>query len=206
MVSQNYKIRIKFTKTGRLKFISHLDLNRTIKSALLRAKIPMWYSEGFNPRPKVVFALPLSIGVESVCEYMDITVVEQINFDEVKERFSNTLTDEMTVIDVYEAGMKFNDIGYAEYKFCFDEKIDIEKLNSPMRIMKRSKSGEKEVDIQPLVKRYEYDAENNILTALLNADSESYLSPDYLAKALTYGGYDICRTNIYMTDGETVFK
>ena len=206
MVSENFKIRIRFTKTCRLKFISHLDLNRTMKSALMRVKMPMWYSEGFNPRPKIVFSLPLSIGVESVCEYMDITLTEPVNFDEIKYKLNNTLTDEMMVTEVYDSGVKFSDIGYAEYKFQFDEGIDIEKLKSPLVIMKRSKSGEKEVDIQPLVKKYEYNAENNTLTAVLSADSESYLSPDYLAKALSDSGYDICRINIYMADGETPFR
>ena len=204
MVSENIKIRVKFTKTGRLKFISHLDINRTMKSALLRAKMPMWYSEGFNPRPKVVFALPLSLGVESVCEYMDIRLVERIDFDTMKETFRRTVTDEMAIIDIYEPETKLTDIGFAEYKFEFDEEIDGEKLKSPIVIMKRSKSGDKEVDIQPLVKRYEIDG--NVMTAVLQADSENYLSPDYLAKALTTGGYDICRINIYMSDGETLFR
>ena len=206
MVSENFKIRIKFTKTGRLKFISHLDLNRTMKSALMRAKLPMWYSGGFNPRPKIVFFLPLSIGVESICEYMDIMLTEQVNFDDVKNRFSATLTNEMKIIEVYDPIVKFNDIGYAEYKFRFDESIDTEKMKSPLIVMKKTKSGEKEIDIQPMVKRYEYDSDNRTLTAVLNADSENYLSPDYLAKALTHGGYDICRINIYMYDGVTPFR
>ena len=67
-------IRIKFTKTGALQFISHLDLNRTMKTVMIRAKIPIHYSEGFNPHPKMVFALPLSIGAESVCELLDIKI------------------------------------------------------------------------------------------------------------------------------------
>lgn len=204
MVSENIKVRIKFTKTGRLKFISHLDLNRTMKASLLRAKIPIWYSEGFNPRPKIVFALPLSIGVESVCEYMDIRLVDPMNFNEMKSCLNATLTSELVVTEIYEPSTKLNDIGYAEYRITFDDGIDIAILNSPIVINKRTKSGEKTVDIQPLVKRYEYD--DTTLTAILNADSENYLSPDYLAKALTANGYDICRINVYMTDGETIFK
>ena len=57
MVPEN--IRIKFKKTGRLKYISHLDLCRTMQPAMIRAKIPLWYTEGFNPHPKMVFAQPL---------------------------------------------------------------------------------------------------------------------------------------------------
>ena len=73
------QIRIKFTKVGSLQFISHLDLNRTMTTVMIRAKIPIYYSEGFNPHPKMVFALPLSIGAESVCELLDIKIVEDIS-------------------------------------------------------------------------------------------------------------------------------
>ncbi|MBR6681766.1 MAG: TIGR03936 family radical SAM-associated protein, partial [Clostridia bacterium] len=73
MVQQPQKIiRVKFEKTGKLQYISHLDLLRTMQTALRRAKVKMIYSEGFNPHMKITFALPLSIGTESLCEYMDI--------------------------------------------------------------------------------------------------------------------------------------
>lgn len=198
MVSANHKIRVKFTKTGRLKFISHLDLSRTMKNALLRAKIPIWYSEGFNPRPKIVFAMPLSVGVESICEYMDIRLTEptDIEFD--------FFTDEMKVVEIYKSDTNFNEIGYAEYKIEFDDEIDIRKLESPLIITKKSKNGEKEINIQPMVKCYKYS--NRTLTALLSADNENYLNPEILAKALTKTGYDICRINVYLRDGETVFR
>lgn len=204
MVSENIQARMKFIKTGSLKFISHLDLDRTMKSALLRAKIPIWYSQGFNPRPKIVFSLPLSIGVESICEFVDIRLVGPMGHDEIKRRINATITDEMAVTDVYEPKTKLSDIGYAEYEIMFDDKIDTEKLKSPLVITKRTKNGEKTVDIQPLIKKYKYDG--NVLTVLLNADSANYLNPDYLAKALSDCEYDIKRINIYLSDGITVFK
>lgn len=204
MVSENIQARMKFIKTGSLKFISHLDLDRTMKSALLRAKIPIWYSQGFNPRPKIVFSLPLSIGVESICEFVDIRLVEPMEHNEIKRRINATITDEMAVTDVYEPKTKLSDIGYAEYEIMFDDKIDTEKLRSPLVITKRTKNGEKTVDIQPLIKKYKYDG--NVLTVLLNADSANYLNPDYLAKALSDCEYDIKRINIYLSDGITVFK
>ena len=66
-------MRIKFRKIGRLKYISHLDLQRTFSTGLIRAGIPVWYSKGFNPHPKLVFALTVSVGAES--EVAGISVV-----------------------------------------------------------------------------------------------------------------------------------
>ena len=92
--------RIKFTKTGRMQFISHLDLNRVMRTALIRAGIPIYYSEGFNPHPKMVFALPLSIGAESECELLDIKIIKEMPNDEIKERLSKELPCDMSVVNV----------------------------------------------------------------------------------------------------------
>lgn len=66
-----YNLRVRFHKTGRAQYISHLDLGRTMRTAINRAEIPVKYSEGFNPHPKMSFALTLSVGTESVCEFME---------------------------------------------------------------------------------------------------------------------------------------
>ena len=66
------EVRLRFSKTGRLKYISHLDINRAMSRALKRAGIPLWYTEGFNPHPYMSFSLPLSLGVESLCESVDL--------------------------------------------------------------------------------------------------------------------------------------
>ena len=71
-------LRVKFCKVGNLQYISHLDLVRTMMKIIVRANLPLWYTEGFNPKPKLTFATPLSIGTESVCEFMDIRLTEKI--------------------------------------------------------------------------------------------------------------------------------
>ena len=68
------EVRLKFSKTGQAKYISHLDTNRVFSRAFSRAKINLWYTEGFNPRPYMSFSLPLSLGVESLCENVDIRI------------------------------------------------------------------------------------------------------------------------------------
>ena len=67
-------VRVFFEKTGMTKYISHLDLMRCMTRAIKRAAIPAWYTEGFNPHLFITFALPLTLGVESLCESMDIPI------------------------------------------------------------------------------------------------------------------------------------
>ena len=77
-------VRLKFCKIGKLQYISHLDLQRTFNRILVRACIPVWYTQGFNPHIKLVFSTPLSVGSESLCEYLDIKLAREIPFEEIK--------------------------------------------------------------------------------------------------------------------------
>ena len=77
------EVRLRFSKTGRLKYISHLDINRAMSRALKRAGIPLWYTEGFNPHPYMSFSLPLSLGVESLCESVDLRIIGEITNKEI---------------------------------------------------------------------------------------------------------------------------
>ena len=65
-------VRIWFSKTGTAKYISHLDLTRCLIRTFRRTTVPLWYTEGFNPRPHLVFGLSLPLGVEGLCEDFDI--------------------------------------------------------------------------------------------------------------------------------------
>ena len=80
-------VRLNFSKTGRAIYISHLDINRMMTRAVRRAKLPMWYTEGFNPHPYLTFALPLSLGQSSDCEYMDIRIEGDITDEEIMNSF-----------------------------------------------------------------------------------------------------------------------
>ena len=109
-------IRARFYKIGMLQYISHLDLVRTMTRIITRAGIPAWYTQGFNPRLKLTFAMPLSIGTQSECEFFDIKLVEPMAPDEVKARLNECLTSEMQVTDVYTSDRKFNEIAWARYE------------------------------------------------------------------------------------------
>ena len=72
------KLRLRFAKEGRAVYISHLDLLRTFQRVFLRQGIVLRHSQGFHPHPILSFALPLSVGQESVCELLDLETVEEI--------------------------------------------------------------------------------------------------------------------------------
>lgn len=223
-------IRIKFRKVGMLRYISHLDLQRTFAKVLVRSGIPAWYTQGFNPHAKMVFALPLSIGTQSECEYLDIRLREYMTCNEIKYRLNCVLTDELSVIDVYEPDQKFADIGYARYDMEIVTDGASEELaqkarqlfaSDSIKMLKHTKSGEKEIDISPLIKSIEirYSEEKNTLnvSAVLSAVPENYLSPDMLIKAMKDSlnilstdimreRYTIFRTEVYLSDGETAFR
>ena len=208
------KTRLKFHKIGKLKFISHLDLQRTMKGALGRARIPLKYSEGFNPHPKMVFSLPLPVGAESRCEYLDIILNEPCDERELQERINAQLTCELQITAVYSQDMPFQSITAAEYEFQFYDmtKTELEHLlEGALPIEKRSKKGLTEVDLRPKIAGYVIkNAEGGVLFhALLGADSKDFVNPELLVRALERAlsrpieDYSILRLELY--SGEKVF-
>ena len=119
MLSEPAKIRVEFSKTGALKFISHLDLNRTVQTAFLRSKLPIWYTQGFNPHPKTVFSPPLSVGVSSECEFMDFRMNEAVDPEEVVRRLNAVFPEGLRAIAAYEPTSSFSQIAWAEYEIAF---------------------------------------------------------------------------------------
>lgn len=93
-------VRLNFSKTGRAIYISHLDVNRMMTRAVRRARLPMWYTEGFNPHPYIAFALPLSLGQSSDCEYMDIRIEGDMTDEEVMTRLNETLPEGLKILSV----------------------------------------------------------------------------------------------------------
>lgn len=199
-------IRVKFTKTGALQFISHLDLQRFMKRAILRAGVPIVFTEGFNPHPKTVFALPLSIGTQSVCELMEIRIEGDMPCEEIASRLSAAFPPEMRVLSVCEAtDKKISSVAYAEYEITVDREIDPKTtLTAPLVVKKNTKSGEKEVDIAPQIKKWSYFGRT--LRVTLCADSQNYLNPELVVRLFDVTDYSITRTKLLCADGETEFR
>ena len=188
-------IRVKFKKTGNLQYISHLDLVRTMHKVIVRANLPLWYTEGFNPKPKMIFAAPLSIGTESVCEFMDIRLSKPMDPTEVVKRLNENMTPEMQAIEAYYPETKFTDLKWLSYTMVINTLgasaalanecnavLALEKLE----VLKNTKSGEAVVDIRHLVKSADvvFDGKNLQISCILSADPSSFLNPEYIVKIL----------------------
>ena len=103
--------RLLFEKTGTAVWMSHLDLMRVFQRAFKRAGLPLTHTKGFNPRPSVSIALPLSVGVESVCELLDFDLEgESVPMEEIRDRLNGALVPGVFVRECYENGRKLRDL------------------------------------------------------------------------------------------------
>ncbi len=93
-------VRLRFSKTGKIRFIGHRDVARVFERALRAAGLPVAYSEGFSPRPKVAFGLALSVGYESDNEYLDIVLAEECELSDVATRLASALPEGLDLIEV----------------------------------------------------------------------------------------------------------
>ena len=188
------EIRLRFSKTDTAKYISHLDINRAFQRAFSRAKINLWYTEGFNPHPYMSFSLPLSLGVESLCENVDIRITEDISFDEIKNRMNAALPVGIRIVDVYDNFMDSNDIGYSDYVYKFefeDNVLALEKIKAVLEqeeilAQKKGKKGKKrilmETDIKQFIDKYNISIRDNqiVLNIRLCAGGDKNLNPTLL--------------------------
>ena len=188
-------LRVKFYKKGNLQYISHLDLVRTMMKVIVRAGLPLWYTEGFNPKPKVTFAAPLSTGTESEVEFMDVRLTERMSESLALERLNANMTSEMQAIEVYYPDNKLTTLRYLEYDICIitnDADENLAKFcadvlsSSTLPILKKTKSGEAVVDIKPLIKSADvtYNEGKILINCVLSADPSAFLNPEYLIKVL----------------------
>ncbi len=98
------KLRMRYAKRGRLRFTSHRDFGRAFERALRRADLPMAYSSGFNPHPRISYANASPTGAASEAEYVEIGVVERCDPDDVRARLDESLPDGLDILDVVVAG------------------------------------------------------------------------------------------------------
>ena len=225
MVPEYKKIRLRFSKLGPLKFISHLDLDRTVKAAITRSGVKIEYTHGYNPRPHLVFSLPAALGMESVCEFLDIKV-DGLSSDEVKDRLNAALPPDLQIIEAYEPETDFRQIETSSYVINIvspditaetPEKI-IKMFASPVIVEKRTKkseTGTAPFDIAPYVKIEScvYDGEKLTMNVKAAASNSVYINPDYIIKAisaeLSVGLFDpqtslytVLRTEVYCQNGQ----
>ena len=198
-------VRLKFRKIGSLQYISHLDLQRTFNRVIVRACLPIWYTKGFNPHAKLVFSTPLSVGAQSICEYLDIKIDREMPIDIIVSRLNAELTDELHIIEGYIPTRDFSDIAWSKYEIeiftlssdkALAEKISSILTSSPINMTKKTKSGEKEIDITSYIAKLDtsFDESSSLIkiSCTLSASAGEYLNPEMLISALKERGCVMC--------------
>lgn len=156
--------RLLFEKTGSAVWMSHLDLMRLFQRAFKRAELPLKHTQGFNPRPSVSIALPLSVGVDSVCELLDFDLDGvQVPCEEITERLNRALVSGVVVRKTYEDGRKLRDLALLDCKVSMEydrgvpdgAEAALQELFSreSVAVTKKTKNGMQDQDIIPMIRK-----------------------------------------------------
>lgn len=189
--------RLLFTKTGRAKYISHLDLMRTFQRGFARAKIPIKHTEGFNPHPYISMALPLSVGFSSQCEILEFGLLEGTSYEDVPERLTAAMPEGIVVHQCYQAERKLKELCYVNYIMTFDypdgrpqetEPAMAALLNRESLVVKKksnkAKAGFTEVDIIPLVSSWRMECQSDTMMVDLVVSAQNPgLNPELIRNA-----------------------
>ena len=217
--------RALFEKTGNAVYISHLDLMRLFQRAFKRAGLPLTHTQGYNPRPSVSIALPLSVGVESHCELLDFDLEsDSISCDEMKERLNEVLVDGVRVLCVYDNGDKIKNLALLDCKIYleYDSGIPVdgeEKLKKlflmPSLVLeKRNRNGVTEQNIVTMIRSLSITREDDhtICIGARICCQNPTLNPMQMVSAIERYLPEIkpdfarcSRMEIYRTD-ETIFR
>lgn len=207
-------VRIWFRKEGSVRYISHLDLTRCISRAFHKAKIPLWYTQGFTPRAYLVFALPLSLGIRGERESMDIRLEEEIPEEELIARLNSALPADLPVYAVTDPVMKPGKIAFASFEYELEpEQISCEEAlarisallgREEIPVEKHTKSGLKTINLAPYLANTKVWEENGKIriSSVLPAGSTENINPYLLTDAIRqYAGFDfyesLSRTGLY---------
>ncbi len=189
-------VRVWFKKMGMSRYVSHLDLMRAMTRCLRRARVPLWYTEGYNPHPYITFALPLSLGMESLCESMDMKIEGDSTNDEIFNMLKDSMPPGIEIIKVSDPVYDPKKIAFGEFDIFFDcennPKETISLINGMLSkdeliVQKLGKKGRhkvlKDINLIEFIKKYSVSAfgERIKLTVILPAGSTTNVNPSLLA-------------------------
>ena len=202
-------------------YISHLDMNRCLSRAVVRAKLPLWYTEGFNPKPYLNFLCPLPLGQEGVNEPLDIRIEGEMTNEEVKNALSAVMPAGVEITAVTDPVMKTAQITSAEYEITLESdsknaakdfagKADEIIKTGELVAEKRSKKGVKTVNLCEMIMSFSVDTDGPlvIIKTVTATGSASNLNPDLVLNALSEKtGFEpvsrkISRTKLFNENGE----
>ena len=213
------KLRLRFSKTGRAVYLSHLDLMRTMQRVFLRAGYQLKYSEGFNPHAQISILLPLSVGCSSVCELMDFQLTEDVDLSELPGRLTAAMPEGIEALAAYPAENKSKYLKWLRVtgRYEYDDR-DLPEMAEALRtfyaresimITRKTKRGMGEMDIRPAIRELTVTSECGFVRveAVISAQ-EPTLNPDHLVAALRQLDASIapdfaafCREETYFEDG-----
>lgn len=185
------KVRIKFTKTGYMKFVGHLDTMRYFQKAIRRAELPVAFSGGYSPHMIMSFAAPLGVGTTSLGEYFDLELTEVMPTSEIERRLNRVMAEGVTVcsarqVEDGKASTAMALVAAADYLAVFREgkepsqpwreKIEEFLAQPEIVVTKKTKRSEKNVDIHPFI--YEMRAQENGIFLKLASASSNYTKPE----------------------------
>lgn len=192
-------VRVWFKKMGMSRYVSHLDLMRAMTRALRRAKVPLWYTEGYNPHPYITFALPLSLGMESLCESMDMRIEGESTNEEIFEMLKGSMPPGIEIVSVDEPLYDPKKIAFGEFDIFFDCENNSEDVvilindmlsKNELIVQKLGKKGRhkvlKDINLIEFIKDYSVSKFGNRvkLTVILPAGSTTNVNPSLLADAV----------------------
>ncbi len=192
-----FEVRLRLSKTGKLKYVSHLDMFRIMQRAVRRADIPLWYTEGFNPHPYISFLLALSLGVEGINEPVDIRIVGEMTTREIKDRLNKVLPQGLEITDCALPFNKSAEIAFGEYDVWYSkEDINSDKLfealsSGELSCQKSGKSGRKKiiktVNVSENIKKFSIEETDGLilLKVILPAGSTFNLNPLQLTQSVS---------------------
>lgn len=222
------KIRIKFSKQGNMKFIGHLDIMRYFQKAMRRAEVNIRYSEGFSPHQIMSFAAPLGVGLTGSGEYLDIEVLSTESSCEMTRRLNEVMVEGMEVLSykklpddaanamslvaACDYTLRLRE-GYAESLCLSDEDfwmgLSSFIQNGNLEITKKTKKGEKQMDLRPYIYEY-YTVDNGTgFFIKLSSGSAANIKPELLLEAYCASlgkeypafGFQINREEVYADNG-----
>lgn len=190
-------VRLWYEKSGRATYISHLDMNRSMTKALRRAKLPIWYTEGFNPHPYMTFLLPLPLGQAGMREPMDIRVIAEMSNPEIQNRLQAVMPEGIAIVDVTDPVQPAKAIAAAQYQIEFDcasqqqaadfaQRAQVLLQGGALLAEKKTKRGQKIVNLCEMIHTHQWTVQDTAVhcTAILAAGSTRNLNAALLAQTL----------------------
>ena len=197
------RARVKFSKTGVMRYVGHLDLMRFFQKAVKRSELPIRYSEGFNPHQIMSFASPLGVGLTSEGEYMDIDLKEKVDSVSAVKALNDNMVEGLEITGFRylpdDAEKCMSAVTAASYVVTYkdpkddacyidnicDLKVKFFDEAASINIVKKTKKGERELDLKPLIYRFNISIEDKVpvYDLLLSSGSTDNIKPELVVKA-----------------------